>query len=85
MIRIFDPGLLIISGARLRYDLLYAEEVLSEMHRFSDRIGRDRTKVAIHTWGDTVWARGAAALALSAVTDDATASPAMTALRRDVV
>jgi len=85
VIRIFDPGLLIISGARLRYDLLYAEEVLSEMHRFSDRIGRDRTKVAIHTWGDTVWARGAAALALSAVTDDATASPAMTALRRDVV
>ncbi|MCA8880124.1 MAG: ROK family transcriptional regulator [Rhodobacteraceae bacterium] len=68
-IRIFDPELLLISGARLRYDLLYAEEVLAETHRFSDRIGRSRTEIAINTWGDTVWARGAAALALAEVTD----------------
>ena len=70
VIRIFDPELLLISGARLKYDLLYAEEVLAETHRFSDQIGRERTQIAINTWGDSVWARGAAALALSAVTDD---------------
>lgn len=69
MIRMFDPELLILSGARLRYDFLYAEEVLAEMHRFSDWIGRDRTRIAVNTWGDLVWARGAAALALSAETD----------------
>lgn len=85
VIRIFDPELLIISGARLRYDLLYAEEVLSDMHRFSDRIGRERTKVAINTWGETVWARGAAALALSAVTDAMAAYPAVAAPRADAV
>ena len=46
------------------------KEVLAETHRFSDQIGRERTQIAINTWGDSVWARGAAALALSAVTDD---------------
>ena len=76
VIRVFDPELLLISGARLRYDLLYAEEVLSDMHRFTDRIGRARTAVAINTWGDTVWARGGAALALAAVTDAIAAQPA---------
>lgn len=76
VIRVFDPELLLISGARLRYDLLYAEEVLSDMHRFSDRIGRSRTAVAINSWGDTVWARGGAALALAAVTDAVAAQPA---------
>ncbi|MCA8883878.1 MAG: ROK family transcriptional regulator [Rhodobacteraceae bacterium] len=69
VIRMFDPELLILSGARLRYDFLYAEEVLADMHRFSDWIGRDRTRIAVNTWGDLVWARGAAALALSAETD----------------
>jgi hypothetical protein len=65
----FDPELLILSGARLRYDFLYAEEVLAEMHRFSDWIGRDRTRIAVNTWGDLVWARGGAALARSSETD----------------
>lgn len=83
VIRVFDPELLLISGARLRYDLLYAEEVLSDMHRFSDRIGRGRTDVAINTWGDTVWARGGAALALSAVTDAVLAHPATDLPARD--
>lgn len=69
VIRMFDPELLILSGARLRYDFLYAEEVLAEMHRFSDWIGRDRTRIAVNTWGDLVWARGGAALALSSETD----------------
>jgi predicted NBD/HSP70 family sugar kinase len=68
MIRLFDPELVILSGARLRYDYLYAEELLAEIHRFSDRLGRPRTRIEIHTWGDLVWARGGAALALSAVT-----------------
>lgn len=71
MIRLFDPELVILSGARLRYDFLYAEEVLSEVHHFSDRLGRPRTPIEVHTWGDLVWARGAAALALSEITAQA--------------
>lgn len=81
VIRIFDPELLIISGARLRYDYLYAEEVLTEMHSFSDQIGRARTRVEINTWGDLVWARGASALALSAVTDEISVQPRGVSLR----
>ena len=60
-----------IEAARYRQRL---QEVLAETHRFSDQIGRARTQIAINTWGDSVWARGAAALALSAVTDEMAAS-----------
>lgn len=70
MIRLFDPELVILSGSRLRYDFLYAEEVLAEVHEFSDRLGRPRTPIEVHTWGDLVWARGGAALALSELTTE---------------
>lgn len=69
VVQMFDPALIILSGARMRYDYLYAEEVLAEMQRMTLHPESPRTRVEIHAWGDQVWARGATALALSAVTD----------------
>ena len=69
VIQLFDPGLIILSGARMQYDYLYAEEVLSDVTTLTLTEGRTPCKIDIHAWGDLVWARGAAALALSAVTD----------------
>ena len=69
VIQLFDPELIILSGERMRYDYLYAEEVLAEMRGLMLADGRTPCKVEIHAWGDLVWARGATALALSAVTD----------------
>jgi len=69
VIQLFDPELIILSGERMRYDYLYADEVLAEMRSLTLSDGRTPCKVEIHAWGDLVWAQGATALALSAVTD----------------
>jgi len=70
VITLFDPGLIILSGARMRYDYLYAREVLAEMANLSPATHQRGPRVETHAWGDMVWAQGAAALALAAVTDD---------------
>ncbi|MFT7370789.1 MAG: putative NBD/HSP70 family sugar kinase [Octadecabacter sp.] len=69
VVQLFDPALIILSGERMQYDYLYAETVLEEMKKMTLNEGRKPCEVAIHAWGDLVWARGAAALALSNVTD----------------
>ncbi|WP_430383334.1 ROK family protein [Yoonia maritima] len=74
VVQLFDPALIIISGERMQYDYLYADEVLAEMHRLTLNDGRSACTVETHAWGDLVWARGATALALSAVTDQAVAA-----------
>ncbi|MEM9581858.1 MAG: ROK family protein [Pseudomonadota bacterium] len=70
VVHLFDPSLIILSGERMRYDYLYAEEVLAEMEALTLDKGRPGPEIDINVWGGFVWARGAAALALSAVTDD---------------
>ena len=69
VIQLFDPGLIILSGERMQYDYLYADEVLSEMQKLTLSDGRTPCNVEIHAWGGMAWARGATALALSAVTE----------------
>lgn len=71
VIQLFDPELIILSGERMRYDYLYAPSVMAEMERLTLSDGRPPCPVEIHGWGDLVWARGATALALAAVTDAA--------------
>ncbi|MCA0940110.1 ROK family protein [Yangia mangrovi] len=66
---LFDPQLIILSGERMRYDYLYAEGTLTEMKTMMIETGRGAPKVEIHAWGDMVWARGAAALALETLTE----------------
>lgn len=70
VVHLFDPGLIILSGERMRYEYLYAEEVVAEMEALTLDKGRKPPKVDIHVWGGYVWARGSAALALSALTDE---------------
>ncbi|MCY4180647.1 MAG: ROK family protein [Litoreibacter sp.] len=70
IVHLFDPKLIILSGERMRYDYLYAESVLSEMEELTLDRGRPPPEVDINVWDGFVWARGAAALALSAATDE---------------
>ncbi len=67
VVNLFDPALIILSGERMRYDYLYAEETLAEMGNLSINSGRSRPPIEIHAWGDLLWAHGAAALALSEI------------------
>lgn len=69
VVQLFDPELIILSGERMRYDYLYADEVLSEVMALTLDHGRKPCGIEIHAWGDMVWARGATALALSATTE----------------
>jgi predicted NBD/HSP70 family sugar kinase len=69
VVNLFDPALIILSGERMRYDYLYAADTLAEMDNLAIASGRPRPPIEIHAWGDLLWAHGAAALALSAVTD----------------
>ncbi len=71
VIQLFDPELIILSGERMKYDYLYADEVLAEMQKLTLNAGRTPCRIETHAWGDLVWARGATALALAAVTDAA--------------
>lgn len=71
VIQLFDPELIILSGERMQYDYLYADEVLAETHKLTLDDGRSPCRIETHAWGDLVWARGATALALTAVTDAA--------------
>jgi len=68
IINLFDPELILLSGERMRYDYLYADEVLAELANVSIQVDRPAPRVEIHAWGDMIWARGAAALALSHIT-----------------
>jgi predicted NBD/HSP70 family sugar kinase len=69
VINLFDPALIILSGERMRYDYLYAAETLAEMDALTIATGRPRPPIEIHAWGDLLWAHGAAALALSSVSE----------------
>lgn len=69
VVNLFDPELIILSGERMRYDYLYANETLAEMKALVLNTGRPAPRIEIHAWGDLLWAHGAAALALSQVTE----------------
>ena len=75
VVNLFDPALIILSGERMRFDYLYATETLAEMQALTINTGRPSPRIEIHAWGDLLWAHGAAALALSAVTDGLLAPP----------
>jgi len=69
VVNLFDPALIILSGERMRYDYLYAEETLAEMADLVINSGRPCPPVEIHAWGDMLWAMGAAAMALGVLSD----------------
>lgn len=79
VVNLFDPSLILLSGERMRYDYLYAEEVLAELPGLILQTGRPPPRVEIHAWGGLIWARGAAAMALDAATQDALNSDVISA------
>ncbi|MEM6303323.1 MAG: ROK family protein [Pseudomonadota bacterium] len=66
---LFDPQLIILSGDRMQYDYLYSEAILEDMKRHALDAGASLPPVEVHAWGDLLWASGAAAKALSYITE----------------
>ncbi len=69
VVQLFDPPLIILSGERMRYDYLHADEVFTEMQKLTLSSSRQPCQIEIHIWDDLVWARGGTVPALAALTD----------------
>lgn len=70
VINLFDPEVIILTGEQMRFDYLYAADTLAELEHLVLNTDRPLPKIEVHAWGDMLWAHGAAALALSTLTDD---------------
>lgn len=75
VVNLFDPAVIILSGERMRYDYLYAADTLAEMDKLVLNTGRPAPPIEVHAWGDLLWAHGAAALALSSLSEGMFAAP----------
>ncbi|MEL7415760.1 MAG: ROK family protein, partial [Pseudomonadota bacterium] len=75
MINIFDPGLIILAGERMQYDTLDSEDARAEIARGILGHDIDLPEIRVRRWGDLLWAKGAAALAMEQTTADGFASP----------
>ncbi|MEM9429779.1 MAG: ROK family transcriptional regulator [Pseudomonadota bacterium] len=69
VVNIFDPSLIVLSGGSMRYRYLHDETVLAEMRANIIMAGDPPPRVEVHEWGDLLWAKGAAALALDGITE----------------
>lgn len=69
VVQLFDPPFIILAGDRMQYEYFYAKEVFAEMQSLTLSDVRRPCKVVVHGWDDMVWARGATAPALTALTD----------------
>lgn len=64
LLNIFDPPLIVLAGERIQNHDLLAEEIERTIAANSLSVDRPAARVAVHRWGDQLWARGAGALAL---------------------
>ncbi|MDP5217707.1 ROK family transcriptional regulator [Ruegeria sp. 2205SS24-7] len=67
LINIFDPQLIVLSGAQIAFDHLYEERVLDSVKRSVVEIDAPLPEIKVHHWGDLMWAKGAAAYGIEQV------------------
>ncbi|CUH79482.1 N-acetylglucosamine repressor [Tritonibacter multivorans] len=67
VVNIFDPGKIILAGARLSFDHLYSDRVIDEMQQWIVDVDAPMPEILVHDWGDLMWAKGAAAYAIEEV------------------
>ncbi len=67
VINFFDPALVILSGEQMAFDFLYDEKVLRQVKASVVQVDAPLPKILVHKWGDLMWAKGAAAYAIEAV------------------
>ena len=67
VVNIFDPGKIILAGARLSFDHLYSDRVIDEMKQWIVDVDAPIPEILVHDWGDLMWAKGAAAYAIEEV------------------
>ncbi len=71
LVNVFDPSLIIFSGEQMNQDYLFNQTVLNRMQSLTVVPERALPDIRIHKWGERIWARGAAALAMDALVEKA--------------
>lgn len=69
LINIFDPKLIILSGERMQFDFLYADDVLARIKDLVVQVDAAPPEIVVHKWGDMMWAKGAAAYAIEGISE----------------
>ncbi len=69
LVNLFDPELILLAGERVHLDQLYEDELLNSLKNLTVKVDAPLPKIIIHKWSDEMWAMGAAAFAISGVTD----------------
>ncbi|MEM7188257.1 MAG: ROK family transcriptional regulator [Pseudomonadota bacterium] len=64
LLNLFDPSLIILTGARMRNQNLLMTGVEKSIQDNVLSTERPNVRLEVHRWGDGLWARGAGALAL---------------------
>ena len=64
LLNLFDPSIIVLTGERMRNHGLLEEGVAQSIKENALHSGRPPVRLAVHRWGDGLWARGAGALAL---------------------
>ncbi|THH38591.1 ROK family transcriptional regulator [Aliishimia ponticola] len=67
MINLFDPELIILSGAQTCFDHLHSPKVTEKIQNSVLRIDAPLPDIRVHQWGDLMWARGAATFAIEQI------------------
>ncbi|MFU8888601.1 MAG: ROK family protein [Trueperaceae bacterium] len=65
LVNVFAPSLIVLSGEGMRAADVMLPAARDELGRLSFGDLADRVELAVESWGDDAWARGAAALAAS--------------------
>ena len=71
LVNIFDPELIILAGEEMQFEHLFAQSVIDAMRDSIVQVDKAPPEVVVHTWGNLMWARGAAAYALDNIIDHA--------------
>lgn len=71
IVNIFDPELIILAGAQMQFDHLYADAVIDAIRDQIVQVDMPPPEIVVHKWGDLMWAKGAAAYAIDCVADTA--------------
>lgn len=67
LINLFDPECIILSGTQSSFEHLYSEQVMARIREGVVNVDTPLPEIKVNHWGDSMWARGAAAYGIEQV------------------
>ncbi|WP_170467729.1 ROK family transcriptional regulator [Ruegeria arenilitoris] len=67
LINLYDPECIIVSGAQMSFEHLCSDEVMERIRNGVVKVDAPLPEIRIHHWGDTMWAKGAAAYGIEQI------------------